>query len=270
MKFIDMHCHVFPDVIASHAIDTLTKNCDYVPVVRGTLTETIRIQREWGCRQFVMLDIATSVRTVPTVNDFLIEHNDNRRIFSFGTIYPGFSDYRRELDRLERAGIKGIKFHPGYQNFVMDDPAMFPIYEEIAKRNMIFLFHSGFDPAFADVDWCAPKRAKTLLKRFRGAKIILAHMGNCLDHDEVMENLLGEDVYFDVSMAYLHMGKAKMEQLIKAHGPNHFLYATDCPWSSGKKTQEVISSMNLLEADKEKIFYKNAAQLLQIDERDVE
>ena len=61
-----------------------------------------------------------------------------------------------------------------------------------------------------------------------------------------------------------------MEQMIKAHGVEKFLYATDCPWSSGIKTQEVINSLNLLDGDKEKIFYKNAAKLLQIEERDVE
>ncbi len=270
MKLIDMHCHVFPDQIAAHAINTLTQNCDYNPEVNATLGETIRIQKEWGCRQFVMLDIATSPQSVPTVNDFLIEHNDNKHIFSFGTIHPEYRFFKEELARLEENGIKGIKFHPGYQNFIMDDPKMFPIYDEIFKRNMMILFHSGFDPAYADVDWCAPKRAKTLLRTFRKGRIILAHMGNCLGSDEVMRYLIGEDVYFDVSMAYLHMGKMKMELLIKAHGPDHFLYATDCPWSSGLKTQETIASMNLLERDKEKIFYKNAARILDIDEREVE
>ena len=264
-----MHCHVFPDAIAAHALNTLTQNCDYVPVDDATLSRCIETQRSWGCHQFVMLDIATSAKSVRTVNDFLLEHNDNKRIFSFGTIYPTFSDYKAELDRLERGGIKGIKFHPGYQNFKMDDPAMFPIYDAIAERGMILLFHAGFDPAFADVDWCAPHRAKRMVQRLPGAKIVLAHMGDCLDNRETMRHLLGEDVWFDVSMAYLHMGKDKMEQLIKAHGADRFLYATDHPWSSGIKTQEVINAMNLWSEDKEKIFYKNAARLLQINEKDV-
>ena len=37
MKLIDMHCHVFPDQIAAHAIRTLTQNCDYKPEVDATL-----------------------------------------------------------------------------------------------------------------------------------------------------------------------------------------------------------------------------------------
>lgn len=270
MKLIDMHCHVFPDKIASHALGILTQNCDYIPVTDGTLAMTIKTQHEWGCKQFVMLNIATSPKSVPKVNDFLLEHNDNKHIFSFGTICPGYSDYKTELDHLERAGIKGIKFHPGYQQFVMDSKEMYPIYEEIAKRNMIMLFHGGFDPAFEGKDICDPFRAKNIVRDFKGAKIILAHMGNCLDNKEVMKHLVGSDVYFDVSMAAIEMSRQDMEQLIKAHGVDKFLYATDCPWSSGIETQKTIRSLNLLEGDKEKIFYKNAAKLLGIEERDVE
>ena len=84
-----------------------------------------------------------------------------------------------------------------------------------------------------------------------------------------MKYLLGTDIYFDISMAAIEMPKQEFVQLIKAHGADKFLYATDCPWSSGIDTQNLIKSLNLWEIDKEKIFYKNAAALLQIDERDV-
>lgn len=269
MKLIDTHCHVFPDNIAQHAINVLTQNCEYKPVTNCTLTDTLRVQESWGCKQFVLLNIATSAASVPTVNDFLIKHNDNKRIFSFGTIHPEFKDYRNELDRLERAGIKGIKFHSGYQNFVMDAPGMYPIYEEILKRNMIMLFHGGYDPGFPGMNACDPIRARHLIDDFKGAKIIMAHMGNCLNNYDAMKYLVGTDIYFDVSMAAIEMPKQEFVQLIKSHGVEKFLYATDCPWSSGIETQKLIRSLNLLDKDKEKIFYKNAAALLQIDERNV-
>ena len=270
MKLIDMHCHAFPDAIAPHALNVLTQNCEYKPVTDGTLSDTIRVQKEWGCKQFVLLNIATSPKSVPAVNDFLIQYNDNKRIFSFGSIYPGYSDYKSELDRLYDAGIKGIKFHPGYQNFEMDSKDMYPIYEEIAKRDKIMLFHGGYDPGFPDLDYYSPYRARHVVDDFKGTKIIMAHMGNCLSNKESMKYLMGTDVYFDVSMACIEMPKHEIEQLIKAHGVDKFLYATDCPWSTGIQTQNMIKSLNLLDRDKDKIFYKNAVKLLNINERDVE
>lgn len=270
MKYIDTHCHIFPDLIANYALKILSKNSNYIPVTDGTLKNTLEIQESCGCKQFIMLDIATSAKSVPTVNDFLLEHNDNKRIFSFGTIHPGYKDFRNELDRLERAGIKGIKFHPGYQDFIIDDKAMYPIYEAVAERNMILLFHAGFDPAFADSDCSDPIRSKNVVQDFREAKIILAHMGNYDNNHDAMKYLVGSNAYFDVSFAAIYMPKQEMEQMIKAHGVEKFLYATDCPWTSGIETQKRINSLNLLDKDKEKIFYKNAAKLLQIKEEDIE
>ena len=84
------------------------------------------------------------------------------------------------------------------------------------------------------------------------------------DTDEAMEYLVGKDVYFDISMAHLGMGKEGMEAMIKAHGVDKFLYATDCPWSNGFEVQKLVKSLDLSEEDKEKIFYKNAAQLLNL------
>lgn len=270
MKYLDTHCHVFPDQIAKRAMDVLTKNCDYHPVTNGTLADTIEKQHAWGCKQFVMLDIATSASSVRKVNDFLIEHNDNQRIFSFGTIHPEFTDFKNEIARLDEAKIKGIKFHSGYQNFVMDDKKMYPIYEEIVKRNMILLFHGGYDPGFDGMDSCYADRCKNIVRDFKGAKIIMAHMGDVWNNHLSLQYLLGTDVYFDVSMATIHMPKVQMEQLIKAHGVDKFLYATDSPWSSGVFTQKVINSLNITDGDKEKIFYKNAVKLLDIKEGDVD
>lgn len=270
MKYIDTHCHVFPDAMAARALEVLTGNCEYVPTTDSTLADTIAKQRSWGCNQFVMLDIATSASSVRKVNDFLMEHNDNRRIFSFGTIHPEFKEFREELSRLEAAKIKGIKFHPGYQNFRMDDKAMYPLYEEIAKRNLIMLFHGGYDPAFVGNDCSDPDRAGRMAKDFKGVKIVLAHLGNVLDNHMAMEHLLGLDVYFDVSMTDKHMPKNQIEQLIKGHGVDKFLYATDSPWSDGPGVQKMINGLNLTDRDKEKIFYKNAVKLLDIEEGDVE
>jgi hypothetical protein len=66
------------------------------------------------------------------------------------------------------------------------------------------------------------------------------------------------------------MPRLQVEQLIAAHGADKFLYATDSPWSDGFSVQRTIESLHITEANKEKIFYKNAVKLLGIKEGDVE
>ena len=77
----------------------------------------------------------------------LLEHNGAPAI-PFGSIHPQYTNFKEEIRRLADAGIKGVKFHPEYQEFDMDDPAVYPIYEELGKNGMIMLFHAGYDPAY--------------------------------------------------------------------------------------------------------------------------
>lgn len=263
MKLIDCHTHAFPDFIAEKAISKLSTNCHYEPSVDGTFTETCKIQKEWGCDSFVLLNIATSASSVEKVNDFLIEKNSDK-IFSFGSIHPQYGDYKKEIKRLADHGIKGIKFHPDYQCFNIDDKAVYPIYEEIAKHNMVILFHSGFDPAFEGSTRSSVIRGGKMADDFKGAKIIFAHLGNLTGMEETKEHLVGKDVFFDVSMAIRYYDNREIEGFIKSHDINKFLYATDCPWSDGIKTQNMIHALNLTEEDKKKIFYKNAEKLLEV------
>ena len=45
-------------------------------------------------------------------------------------------------------GFRGLKFHPYYQDFDLDDPAMDPLYGAMEEHRMICVSHTGFDHAF--------------------------------------------------------------------------------------------------------------------------
>ncbi len=263
MKLIDCHVHSFPDFLADKAIEKLSTNCGYNPYTNGTLQGTKAKEKSWGCENFVLLNIATSPKYVINVNNFLIENNGNG-IISYGSIHPQYSDYKAEIERLYKNGIKGIKFHPEYQEFNIDDKFMYPIYEELAKRDMVILFHSGFDPAYEGSDRSSVKRGGKIADDFAGAKLVFAHLGDLKGMENTYRYLIGKDVYFDISMSILYYTNSEIEKFIKSHDINKFLYATDCPWSDGKKTQEMVKALNITSEDKEKIFYKNAEKLLDI------
>ncbi|MEG1496716.1 MAG: amidohydrolase family protein [Clostridiales bacterium] len=263
MKLIDCHVHAFPDFLAEKAMEKLTKNCGYQPSTNGTLANTLKVEEKWGCKNFILLNIATSPNYVEKVNNFLIENNKDG-VISFGSIHPQYHNYKEEIEKLYQNGIKGVKFHPEYQEFNMDDKAVYPIYEELAKRDMVMLFHSGFDPAYVGSHRCDVQRGAKVATDFNGAKLVFAHLGNLMGMDDTLKYLVGKDVYFDISMAIRYYKFAEIEKFIKSHDINKFLYATDCPWSDGAKTQDLVNSLNITNEDKEKVFYKNAEKLLNI------
>ena len=63
------------------------------------------------------------------------------------------------------------------------------------------------------------------------------------------------------------LGKIPDEQfvrIVRTHGADKILFATDSPWAGQKEFIELLSGMPLTEEEKDQIFYKNACSLLAI------
>ena len=260
---IDFHVHAFPDKIAAHAIGALSQNSGYVPESNGTFSDTVDKMRAGGVDKFVLLNVAQTPSQQHNANSFVIEKN-SAEVLSFAAIHPLAKDALYELDRAKEAGLKGVKFHPEYQGFDMDDKAVYPLYEACAKRDMIMLFHAGFDTAYPNSRRGYPDRSSQVVRDFSGAKIVLAHLGNCLDNQETLEHLCGLDCYMDLAICYKTMPAEQIKAVIKTHTADKILFGTDFPWSSVQGTVNMIESLGLSQTEKEKIYYKNAEKLLQI------
>ena len=210
---IDFHVHAFPDRIAAHAIAALAQNSGYEPQSDGTFSDTCAKMDAAGIDKFVLLNVAQTPAQQKNANSFVIEHNGGK-VISFASLHPLAEDVVYELDRAKEAGLKGVKLHPEYQGFDMDDKAVYPFYEACVKRDMILLFHAGFDTAYPDSCRGYPDRSSKVVKDFQGAKIVLAHLGNCLDNQETLEKLCGLDCWLDLSICYKTMSTQKIKAVI--------------------------------------------------------
>ena len=70
---------------------------------------------------------------------------------------------------------------------------------------------------------------------------------------------------FDTSLISIREDERdKLKTLFHAHDPDRIFFGTDTPWSDPKAEIALVESMDLTETAKEKIFYKNAARLLNL------
>ena len=262
MKF-DFHTHCFPDKLAERALKQLSDRNPKKPKPHydGTFGGLkARLQRA-GIGGAVICNISTNPKQVPSVNDFAIACNVGN-YYAFGSIHPSYENYKYEIDRLCGAGIKGLKFHPDYQGNFVDDESVFPIYEYAANRGMIMLFHTGLDIGLRGVVKCTPDRLVNVVNAFRGAKLVAAHMGGYKYADVTEEYLTGKDCYMDTSASLSTLTKKQALRMIKNHGIDKILFATDLPWFSPEDDIKFIDALNLTAEEKEKIYYKNAERLL--------
>lgn len=175
---IDFHTHCFPDELAPRAMSKLSQNSGMPYYHNGTLSGLKESAKKAGIDMCVVLPIATKPQQTRTINKWALSvMEENKDIICFGTVHPEFDEWKEEIRWLKENGFAGIKFHPDYQDFFVDDIKMYPIYDAIFQNDMIILFHSGVDPAFMPPYHCTPKKLHKVLKDFSGTKIVAAHMG---------------------------------------------------------------------------------------------
>lgn len=260
---IDFHTHIFPDDLAGRALATLVSRIRglYTPVSDGTRAGLLRRMDEWGVDISVIQPVVTKPSQTKNTNLWAAE-NASRRIIPFGSIFPDTDDYKRDIDFAAGLGLKGLKFHAEYQEFVVDDKKMLKIYDYALSRGLILLHHAGFDPAYAAPFRSSPRQFANIADAMRGGVMVCAHLGGHAQWDEVERYLVGKNVYLDTSMGLDYYSHEQFLRIIRGHGAERILFASDSPWSSAGKELETLRSLPLTREERERILGGNARRLL--------
>ena len=262
---IDFHTHIFPDKVAEKAIPLLydTSGRVYNPVHDGTLAGLLGRMDSDGVGMSVVQPIVTKPSQTKHINEWAAQICSDR-IISFGSIYPLSADYRSQIDFVAGLELKGLKFHAEYQEFILDDPHMLRVYDYALSRGLILLHHAGFDPGFQPPFKSAPRQFVRVLEAVRGGVIVAAHLGGHAQWDDVENELAGRDIYLDTSMGFEFFSRDQFLRIVKKHGADKILFATDSPWSDAKNELAALNSMPLESGEIEAIKGGNAMRLLGI------
>jgi len=261
---IDFHTHCFPQTIAQKAIEKLSfVSGGLVPHTDGTVNGLKQAMAQGGADISVVLNIATNAHQQHSVNDFAAQINGEEGIVSFGSVFPHSEDVFSELERIKELGLKGVKLHPDYQGFKVDDQKMKPIYRKISELGLITVFHAGVDYGFAPPYCCMPENLKRALDWF-DAPVVAAHWGSQNMGADTLKYLCGTEIYFDTAFGYGSIPKPIVYEILEKHGDDKVLFATDSPWSDAAGDVGIIRSFGLDPTTEKKIFCENAKALLGI------
>ncbi len=258
---IDFHTHCFPEKIAARAIENLSKTAAIFPVTDGTVSGLLRMMEEDGVDKSVVLSIATNAKQQKAVNDFAASIQSDK-IYAFGSVFPDAPDALEELERIKALGMRGVKLHPEYQQFYVDDEKMKPIYKKISQLGLITVFHAGVDNGYMPPYHCMPERLQRALS-WMDTPVVAAHWGGQNCGEQVLDKLCGiEHLYMDTAYGYGTVAPSIVEKIIETHGADKILFASDAPWNRPSQDAYVVECLRLTEEEKEKIYWKNALKLL--------
>jgi hypothetical protein len=258
---IDFHAHAFPDAIAARAISQLEHGGGVKAFLDGTASSLLGSMDAAGIRTSVVCSIATK----PEQFDPILKWSKaiaSPRIVPLPSIHPKGPDAVGQAQRVAEAGLRGIKLHPYYQDFDIDDEALFPLYRVLDQLGLLLVCHTGFDFAFSRQRRADPVRILRVLDRVPSLRLITSHMGAWDDWDEVERHLLGKPITMDISLSIDLLGRERARAMLLAHPADRILFGSDSPWSSQSATLDQIRSLELGPGREQQILGRNAAALL--------
>ena len=260
---IDFHTHVFPEKIAEKTIEKLSfVSGGLIPQTNGTLSSLKDLMKKDSIDKSVVLAIATNEKQQTAVNDY-IKSCEGEDIIPFGSVYPHAENALEELERIKDMGLKGIKLHPEYQQFFVDDEKMKPIYKKASQLGLIVVFHAGVDFGYPPPYHATPERLRTAAKWIE-SPIICAHWGSAGMGEDVLKYLCDTPAYFDTAFGYASMPKIMAERILEKKGVDKMIFGSDAPWHAPSWDVGMIKTLGLTLAEEEQIFSGNAIKLLKL------
>ena len=243
MRVIDMHTHIFPEKVAEKA--TLA-TADYFdlpepPNHYGTVGELEAVLREAGIDYAMVFSAATTAHQVEHINRYILaEVEKEPKFIPCGTLHAEYEGYRGELRWMRDHGIHGVKLHPEFQHFALDDARLFPMYEEMEKLDMFLIAHMG-DPR---VDVSGPAHMLPIARAFPKLRCIAAHLGNWGDWDVEKIRSLAQlpNVYTDISSSFSYVADRRpLYEILRCYDPTHVFFGSDYPiWCPKKELQKAL------------------------------
>ena len=262
MHIIDFHCHIYPEAIAEKAAQSIS---DFYALegghMDGKVSTLLEKGKEAGVSRFVVLPVGMRPDKVRHVNDFILSEvakHDN--FIGFGTVHAEMDSLADEAQYIIDCGLHGIKMHPDFQRFPIDDHRLDPLYETIAGKIPVML-HMG-DQRY---DFSHPTRLRRVLERFPKLQAVAAHFGGYSMYETAYEQLHDqENCIFDVSSSMMFMDEGVAEKYIRMYGTQRMVFGTDYPlWDPVTETKRFFS-LKLSDTEFEQICHKTAEDFLSL------
>ncbi|MBQ9993298.1 MAG: amidohydrolase family protein [Clostridia bacterium] len=260
MRIIDCHAHIFPEKIATKASSGIgdfygvTMNCV------GSSEHLLEKGSKAGVDTYWVHSVATTAHQVRAINSFIAEQcSIHPEFVGFGTLHPDVEDVAAEVENIIALGLRGVKMHPDFQRFNIDDDKALPIYECIAGR-LPLIVHTG-DYRY---DFSSPKRMARVLKMFPELDCICSHFGGWSVWDEAYEHLGSCRCWADTSSTTGMLNDpAYVRRLVDMWGCDRLLFGSDFPmWDHTEEVDRVLQ-LGLSDSQLELIMHKNAEDFLQ-------
>lgn len=259
----DAHAHIYPGKIAEKATASVGSFYD-IPMQQVGLPHVLaQAGRAAGMERFLVCSVATKVEQVRSINEFIQRKcAEYPEFLGLAAWHQDVEDVAAEMDDLQSRGLKGIKLHPDFQKFQIDEDRMLEVYREANRRGLPVLFHTGD----RRTDYSSPKRLMRVIEQIPDFTCIAAHLGGYSEWEIARMELRGTNVYIDTSSSLFTVTPEEARESIDHFGLNRTMFGTDFPMWQPQEELERFFDLEFTEEENRRILYGNFAGLFGLQE----
>jgi hypothetical protein len=216
-------------------------------------------------RDGIHTSVICSIATRPAQFEPILAWSKNiqsSRLIALPSIHPADTDLAAKVFQLKSEGFAGIKMHPYYQDFFLDEERLNPLYAALSETGMFLVVHCGYDIAFPRIRRADPAQILTVQKRFPDLKLITTHLGGWEIWEEVEEMLIGKKIFMEISFALAYLSLEQAARMLNEHPADYLLFGSDSPWDDQLEALQRLKKLNLSQERLNRILGQNGERLL--------
>jgi len=260
-RIVDFHAHAFPDELAAKAMALLEKEGGIKAALDGRVSSLLASMDRAGIDTSVVCSIATRPSQFEPILRWSAQVR-SERIVPFPSVHPADPAAPDRVSEIAREGFKGVKLHPYYQDFVLDEDRLMPVYERVCREGLLLVVHTGYDFAFPFDERGGPPRILAVLERFPDLRFVATHLGAWKRWDQVEEMMLGKGILMELSFSLEFLDGETARRIMERHPADRLLFGTDSPWTDQSETLRLVRRLGLDQARERALLGGNAAALL--------
>ncbi len=233
---------------------------DYTP------ENLLRYMDSAGVEYAVVLAERAPHVTGDTPTEVVVEFcSASKRLLPFASINPHLTTHPyRDMMRYLKMGVRGLKLHPVHMRFELTDRRLYPVYYICESEGIPVMVHAGTSifPGSRD-RYGDPMYVNDVAEDFPDLVLIMSHGGRGFWYDAAQFMVRHrKNVYIDISglpVRKLLEYFPRLEQL-----SHKFLFGTDWPGASMKRSIQELMALPISQEAKERILGDNAKSLLNL------
>ena len=274
---IDIHVHVTPEEISSHAFkigekepyfDLLSKT----PKNRfATAEEIVAEMKQVGMDRSVIFGFSfQDMGLCKYVNDYVIEKVKAypNELIGFISVVPNHPETPYEIERCYNKGLRGIgELFPAGQPFDISNPKDTEAFARCCMQYDLPVIVHMNEPVghyYAGKTETTFKEIESFVTHHPELKVILAHFGGGIFMYEMMKEVKQsfKNVYYDNAASIFLYDPAVYRVMRETGVMDKLLFGSDFPLLSPSRYEKSIAESGLTEVEKEKFLGGNAEKLL--------